>query len=402
MFYSKIKTLVFVLAASLALTSCSDDENPDASNAPIISNFSPSSALPGETVTVSGEHFNASPSGNAVKFNGEAGVVTQATTTQLQVTVPASATTGKISVIVNGKTVVSANDFTVLQTTITGFSPTSGLVGTVITINGNNFSTVAGDNVVKINGVQAAVSAATATQLTAVVPAETTTGKISITLNGTTITSVEDFTVLSPTIESYFPPIAAPGITVIITGSNFSAIPSNNMVKFNGTVATVTAASETSLSVTVPAGATTGSLSVKVGPHTATASTDFEMCTGSAELIISDVVISNTSGASSYFVSFKITNVGSTNADVSKIVMQNYAVQDESGSNAVAASGYTLSSAPVLAPGESYTTPNFSASIAVQNTTTRPYLQITLSDNPDGDIPECNLDNNIVISPFNQ
>ena len=52
------------------------------------------------------------------------------------------------------------------------------------------------------------------------------------------------------------------GIT--ITGVGFDPTPANNTVLFNGTPATVTSATTTSLDVTVPVGATTGNLSVEV------------------------------------------------------------------------------------------------------------------------------------------
>src|SRR5258708_38631822 len=55
------------------------------------------------------------------------------------------------------------------------------------------------------------------------------------------------------------------GQTVVIQGQNFSATPSANTVQFNGTAATVTAATANSLTVTAPAGATTGLITVTVG-----------------------------------------------------------------------------------------------------------------------------------------
>ena len=56
---------------------------------------------------------------------------------------------------------------------------------------------------------------------------------------------------------SGFSPISGPiGTIVTITGSNFSATPANNIVFFGATNANVTAASTTSLTVTVPIGAT--------------------------------------------------------------------------------------------------------------------------------------------------
>ncbi|HEX3174788.1 MAG TPA: DUF6531 domain-containing protein, partial [Solirubrobacterales bacterium] len=52
------------------------------------------------------------------------------------------------------------------------------------------------------------------------------------------------------------------GATVMIEGTGFSAIPASNTVKFNGTAATVSAATSTSLTTKVPVGATTGSVTV--------------------------------------------------------------------------------------------------------------------------------------------
>jgi YD repeat-containing protein len=52
------------------------------------------------------------------------------------------------------------------------------------------------------------------------------------------------------------------GATVQIFGKGFSATPGDNQVRFNGTPATVTVATATSLTTTVPAGATTGPITL--------------------------------------------------------------------------------------------------------------------------------------------
>src|SRR5688572_14649757 len=59
-------------------------------------------------------------------------------------------------------------------------------------------------------------------------------------------------------ITSFSPAQAPPGAAVEITGRNFSTTLTNNVVKFNGVVATVTAISTdaTKLTVTVPQNAT--------------------------------------------------------------------------------------------------------------------------------------------------
>ena len=67
-------------------------------------------------------------------------------------------------------------------------------------------------------------------------------------------------------------PAEAPvGETVTIDGTGFSTTASNDTVKFNGTTATVSAATAWSLTVKVPTGATTGTVTVKTtteGPVT--------------------------------------------------------------------------------------------------------------------------------------
>src|SRR5207244_6010863 len=77
----------------------------------------------------------------AVRSNGTSANYTVNSATVIQATVPANATTGSISVTTPGGTATSASAFTVLYPpTITSFTPTSGLVGASVTINGTNFS----------------------------------------------------------------------------------------------------------------------------------------------------------------------------------------------------------------------------------------------------------------------
>jgi hypothetical protein len=388
--------LIVFLLTSFTTWSCKDeDEKPEP---PTITSFSPLSGMPGATVTITGSNFSTTSTDNTVKFNGTTTSVVSATATQLTVIIPVAATSGKITITRDGVTATSQQDFTVLEHSITNFAPASGVVGTSIIVNGSNFSIVPAENIVKINGADALVTEATANQLTVLLPATATTGKITITLNGKTITSTEDFVIPPPTITTYFPAVAAVGRLVVISGTNFSTVSTGNIVKFNGTAAEVTEASSTQLTVTIPEGATTGAVSVRVGPHTATSANNFEICSGSAEIVISDVVIV-TNSATSYSVSFTVTNVGSLEADQNKFVMQNYASADAAYSGGdVAASGYTLSGG-ILTPGHSHRFLNYTCSISGGNTTSQPYLIMTFSSS--GAVPECNTANNVIIKPFN-
>src|SRR5256885_15919781 len=72
------------------------------------------------------------------------------------------------------------------------------------------------------------------------------------------------FTVTAaPSITSLTPNTGAVGSSIVIAGSNFGPSQGNGNVKFNGTAATsITNWSATSITATVPTGATTGNVVV--------------------------------------------------------------------------------------------------------------------------------------------
>jgi len=85
-----------------------------------------------------------------------------------------------------------------------------------------------------------------------------------------------------------FDPANGPvGSVVTVFGTGFSATPASNTVRFNGVTATVSAADSGSLSVTVPASATTGRITVTVGPASATSAQDFQVVVPGAPVVTS-------------------------------------------------------------------------------------------------------------------
>lgn len=71
----------------------------------------------------------------------------------------------------------------------------------------------------------------------------------------------------NPSVTSVLPNRVPEGTEVTILGCNFSTTPANNQITFNGVTAATTAATATTLTTTVPAGAfkaTTGPLEAKV------------------------------------------------------------------------------------------------------------------------------------------
>lgn len=78
-----------------------------------------------------------------------------------------------------------------------------------------------------------------------------------------------------PTVTSFSPTTGTAGTTVIITGTGFDPTPASNTVNFGGVSATVTVASTTSLTVTVPALAPSGTITVTTAAGTGTSGSIF-------------------------------------------------------------------------------------------------------------------------------
>jgi subtilisin-like proprotein convertase family protein len=156
--------------------------------------------------------------------------------------------------------------------TITGFSPIIGPVGTSVTITGTNFSTA---SAVAFNGVSATFATNSSTQITATVPS-TTSGAIAVTTPGGTATSATAFTVTTsgstPTITGLSVASALPGQAVLIAGTNLGGA---TAVRFNGTAALFIQDSASQITTLVPAGATTGSVTVQTPGGTATSPAPF-------------------------------------------------------------------------------------------------------------------------------
>ena len=93
------------------------------SGAPTITSFTPTTGAVGSSVVITGTNFSATGSSNTVKLNGVQVSVTAATATSLTITVPESATSGKITVTTAGVTATSSGSFTVSNSNVT---PTPG------------------------------------------------------------------------------------------------------------------------------------------------------------------------------------------------------------------------------------------------------------------------------------
>ena len=138
---------------------------------------------------------------------------------------------------------------------IAQLAPSSGEAGDTIEINGTGFSSNPGSNTVKFNGTAATVKAATPWSLTVEIPAEVTSGPVTVQTPGEgPVTSAQNFTVATggPAISALEPRVAAAGESVTVSGSGFDPSVAGNVVGLNGTQAEVVSASTSSVGFNVP------------------------------------------------------------------------------------------------------------------------------------------------------
>ena len=235
---------------------------------PSITSLSPTSGPVATSVTITGTNFGASQGTSTVTFNGtNAGTATSWSATSIVIPVPSGATTGNVVVTVGGLT-SNGSLFTVtVPPSITTLSPTSGSVGTSVTIAGTNFGAMQGASTVTFNGTNAGTATSwSATSIVIPVPSGTTTGNVVVTVGGLASNGSAFTATVPPSITSLSPTSGPMGTSVTITGTSFGAAQGASTVTFNGTNAgTATSWSATSITVAVPSGATTGNVSVTVG-----------------------------------------------------------------------------------------------------------------------------------------
>ena len=197
------KSLMFyisIIAIIGLLWSCTEEEYNPGILPPAITEIDPGAAFPGQEVTIMGNNFSSAVAGNSVDFNGTAATVTATTSLEITTTVPVGATSGMVTVTTNDLT-SEGFSFTVTEPvipTLISIDPSSGKVGSTVTINGTDFSTTPAENVVSFNGTEATVTDATTTTITTTVPAGATTGPVTVKVdgesNGIVFTVIESIT----------------------------------------------------------------------------------------------------------------------------------------------------------------------------------------------------------------
>ncbi len=165
--------------------------------APSVSTFSPTSGSPGREVNISGNFISGSAYN--VYFGSTSTYGTATSSTNLKTTVPGYINPGNVKIYVqfNNQNLQANGDFTIIGPSVTGFTPASGVAGSIVTITGAGFGNNIYNNVsVKFGSTNATILSVTDDTIKATVPSGVLGAmKISVTSNGQTIVSTNNYTV---------------------------------------------------------------------------------------------------------------------------------------------------------------------------------------------------------------
>jgi len=150
------------------------------------------------------------------------------------------------------------------------FTPNAGKPGDLVTISGVRFT---GATDVTFNGAEAVFTVDSDIQITATVPSDGTTGPISVTTPDGSATSSKNFKV-KPDVQFFNPLSGTIGDPVTISGAGFLG---TTDVQFNGVSATFTVVDSGTITTNVPAGATSGKISVTNAGGTSKSPTSFKV-----------------------------------------------------------------------------------------------------------------------------
>lgn len=238
--------------------------------APTITSLFPLSGRYGTSITITGSNFGTTQAAGSstVKFGTTAASPTSWSNTSIAVPVPSGATTGTVSVTVTvGVQSTSSNFVVIPPPNITGLSPTSGPINTMVTVSGSGFGSPQGTSTVKFNTTTAVPFSWGDSSIIVPVPANATTGSVVVTA-GQASNSVTFTVTGAPSITTINPPSGAAGTGVTITGSNFGTPQGLSVVKFNGVAAKVTSWGSGSIAANAPPGVSTGPVTVTVSSQT--------------------------------------------------------------------------------------------------------------------------------------
>lgn len=240
--------------------------------APRLDTLTPDRGLSGRKIVIGGANLANTTN---VYFGGIAASFTVTSDTQINAFVPTGASNAPVKVMTTVGNAITTNDFLITGAPIIrSFTPTVASVGSIVVIDGGDFTGVTN---VLFNGQAASGFAITAqNQLQAQIPATATVGRITVrTPGGEAISDMDLITGAGPIVTNFSPRGGPVGKLITITGTGFTGINFSG-IKFNNTVSTFGGATADNLiQVQVPSGATTGPIKLTKGTNTFITSSNF-------------------------------------------------------------------------------------------------------------------------------
>ncbi|WP_420146913.1 IPT/TIG domain-containing protein, partial [Spirosoma sp.] len=226
---------------------------------PVVTDVAPKNGLSGTPVVITGDFLNQI---RRIRFADIDAVIQDSVAQKLTVLVPPNVPRGPVFLTIETKGGLYNSDFIVAGTPqITSLSPLKTKPGAQLIIKGTNLL----DGQVQVNGkpTEKAQTTITDTEIRTIIPAEATSGKVTVTVFEKLIaTSTDTLQIFqAPIIARVLAQDAIGGDKVIVEGRNLGAVSSVTIGNF---IATFRVISDTQLEVVVPTPASSGPVRVSV------------------------------------------------------------------------------------------------------------------------------------------
>jgi YD repeat-containing protein len=249
---------------------------------PSLGSLVPPSGPLSTVVQINGTGFGTAQGSTAFVFDGIAQTPGLWSSTQITSQLPSALVSGPVYIVVGGS---NPGVFTLVGTggisgTVTNLANGAALSGATVSLYLN--SILQSTTTTATAGGYSFSNLATGTYSLTFSASGFSTASIASVPSDAGGNTVENIALSSPQITALSPSSGPVGTVVTVAGSNFGALQGASIVTFGVIGATVTQWSGTAITVTVPSGATTGSVTVTVGGATSNTST-FTVGTGTLQ-----------------------------------------------------------------------------------------------------------------------